>query len=617
MLSTDIMSKKDQESTRTEPLVVGTATDTPDIDNKSTDASFETSQAATSANIAAMEQVAEDSDEPAHDVVEPRVKGKPGLPVVAWARQHPRKVLLAVGATLLVAGVAVWFTDARYAVQNAFGSAQVNITVVDSKTSQPIPDVKILLADASYTTDAKGTLSVQKVAFGKQTIKASKSAYAESSKMFVVDSSAQSVRLSLHPTGTPLTFMIMNYVTGRPVSGAKVSFGDSSALADAKGAVAMTIPPQTSNDVTLKLVASGYNDASLKVTLGKTGAASVSMVPAGKLYFLSKASGTIDIVKTDLDGTNRKVVLAGTGKELDQSTVLLATRDWKYLMLRARRDSANEALYIVDTHDDSTTLVDKASTDISPTGWVDHKFIYSATNDSVAYTAAGRSLIKSYNADASKLTTVDQNQAMPEAGAVQSFSSLSIVGDGYLYGRNWGYAASGRQTEIVLVDAQGTKKVLKTYASEEVSSVYIAVTAPEAAYIGLLANTGEPKVVEYSAGRIKDTTAISFNDVVTTVFPTKVVSPSDKLTYWAEDRDGKKTLLAGDQSGQSGKVTLNQGEYAVYGWYGDDYVLLSKDGSQLYIAPAHVDGQLKPIKLSDYHKPTYNLRGYGYGYGGY
>ena len=49
------------------------------------------------------------------------------------------------------------------------------------------------------------------------------------------------------------------------------------------------------------------------------------------------------------------------------------------------------------------------------------------------------------------------------------------------------------------------------------------------------------------------------------------------------------------------------GQYEAYGWFGDDYVLYSKDGSELYVAAAgaQLDGT---NKVADY----FSQRGPGY-----
>ena len=62
--------------------------------------------------------------------------------------------------------------------------------------------------------------------------------------------------------------------------------------------------------------ASGYNNATLNVPVGSTAVANVSLVPTGKDVYVSNASGTYDVYESDLNGQNKKLLLAGTGNEL-------------------------------------------------------------------------------------------------------------------------------------------------------------------------------------------------------------------------------------------------------------------------------------------------------------
>src|SRR6185437_11523818 len=99
---------------------------------------------------------------------------------------------------------------------------------------------------------------------------------------------------------------------------------------DADGQATIVVPASVTQPVSLK--ADGYLDttATLQVTNPAADANTFSLVPSGRLYFLSNLSGKLDVVSTNLDGSDRKTVLAGTGSEDKNNTVLLAARDWQY-----------------------------------------------------------------------------------------------------------------------------------------------------------------------------------------------------------------------------------------------------------------------------------------------
>jgi hypothetical protein len=77
-------------------------------------------------------------------------------------------------------------------------------------------------------------------------------------------------------------------------------------------------------------------------------------------------------------------------------------------------------------------------------------------------------------------------------------------------------------------------------------------------------------------------------------------------------------LFVGDKNGENGTAIASLSDYSTYGWFSDDYLLLSKGGSELYIVPANrpISSSNQPIKITNYFKPGINYPGYGYGYGG-
>lgn len=114
---------------------------------------------------------------------------------------------------------------------------------------------------------------------------------------------------------------------------------------------------------------------------------------------------------------------------------------------------------------------------------------------------------------------------------------------------------------------------------------------------------------------MSETKAIDDTTFYASVYPTYLVSPSGKSTLWSESRDGKTVVFTGGSGGENGREILVSEDYKPYGWFSDDYILVSKNGSQLYIMAA--DGSTKqPLKITDYHRPDYSYPGYGYGYGG-
>ena len=140
-------------------------------------------------------------------------------------------------------------------------------------------------------------------------------------------------------------------------------------------------------------------------------------------------------------------------------------------------------------------------------------------------------------------------------------------------------------------------------------------------YLELVKNNDydNPSYFKYLDGKAEassDVTSGKFRSA----FPTYLVSPSGSKTFWYDERNGKNTLFIGDKYGNKAEKIADRSVYRPYGWFGssDQYVLVSKDGSELYVAAIDKlsDEKYTPLKISNYHKPRVDYFGYGYGYGG-
>ncbi len=530
----------------------------------------------------------------------------------AWTLSHKwQSALIAAGVLLVLGGGVVVATDLRFAVMNLFGKSTVEVVVTDGKSSQPIPQASVSLAGVNVQSDDKGKATLKNVAFGRATLKVTKSAYSDSTQSVLVSSGKSKLTATLHPVGAKVVLSVTNTISGKPIGLAKATVGQSDAVADGTGTINLVVPPQDQKLIKVTLSADGYNTKSFDIALdGKQ--AKVTLTPAGKIYFLSKRTGTINVMKANLDGTDSKVVVTGTGKESETGTVLLASRDWKYLALLSRREGENEKVYLVDTADESLKVVDEGKANFRVIGWSGHSLVYTVYRPDVEYGQPKQSSIKAYNADSSKIVTIDDTRA--DMGNPQQFGDVYIVKDGMVFARNW--SGAGKFTDLVYANNSGTLKVVKEFPSDQHPLINLRVAAPDRIYGVTSPNYPLKSIVfEYEAGKVVDSDETS-DEIYGAIYPTKLLSANDSKTLWSEPRDGKITVIIGDEKGENGKEVLRLDDYSAYGWFSNEYVLLSKGGSELYVLPADAGTTQKPLKLTDYHKPTVDFRGYGYGYGG-
>jgi hypothetical protein len=554
-----------------------------------------------------------------------------------WIKTH-KKVSIPV-AVLVVLAVLAAVPYTRYVLAGTVVRKNFSVLVTDSQTHKPVTSAQITLEGKTAATNNKGIATV-KANVGHATLEVSKKYYTSASKAVLVPIGKQKTdeQISLAATGRQVPVIINNKLTGKPVANITLATQDTEAKSDAKGELTLVLPAgKDSVDATLK--GEGYNG--LKVTVKVTQAADPAnifqIVPSGKLYFLSNQSGTIDVVKADLDGANRKTVLAGTGKEDKYATTLVASADWKYLALLSSREGVTR-LYLINTADDSHITMDEgAGGNFGTIGWAGHYFVYTLTHPDQQQWQPGRQAIKSYDADNSKDSTIDQTAAGGNGNPYYFYESLggAYVLDGkVVYTKNVvGSSANdvnGHQASLNVAEPDGSdKSAVKSWGftspfAQYYGTVNINVTAilSGANTLSIASNTNpqskdpDTNMYLYQNGKITAVPGKTSDDLSKIAFSDRyIISPSGSKAVWTEVRDGKSTVFIGDSSGAGGKqVPLPSGDndyYGVVGWYSDKYLLLTK-GSEWDIVPVSGGTPVKVTGISGliYYGITFGYFGY-------
>ncbi len=518
----------------------------------------------------------------------------------------------------------------RYDLLGIFIKEPVKVTVLDSITSTPVSNAEVTIAGANAKTNGDGRAQL-KVSLGKHILQINKQYYKSLSQSYFVGfkSMAQSKIITLTATGRLVPITVINRISGQPVANAQIKLKGTTAKTNAKGRASIALPT-TANSYTGTVTLDGYNSASITVLVTDqvVKANNFQLTPSGQIFFLSNLSGAIDVVKTNLDGSGRKTVLAGTSHEDSSNTVLLASRDWHYLVLKANRDGSSQpALYLIDANGDKVTEFDKGSSNITLVGWYDHNFIYDEVRSGQSYWQTGREALKSYNADNLQLNQLDQDQAEGSASsyAYQGFANFYITNGYVVYSTFWNtftsdgsvYNTSNKSDSIRAAQANGQgEKDYQTFPAANTSYIQAQAYSPQAIYFSVYnSNTGASTYYSYSNQSVQS--ANINNGAFVASYPTYIVSPSSKQTFWTELLDGQNAFFVGDSSANFKKQIASLSSYSPYGWFSNDYVLVSKNSSQLYVMPASgLSSGQQPLKVTDYFKSAQNFSGYGYGYGG-
>lgn len=533
-----------------------------------------------------------------------------------WRRKKWTLPLTLLALVTLLAGIPA----TRYALAAYVVSQPVTVAVTDSVTKKPISSTDVVLEGKVYKTDKDGRVAIKDVKVGDHELKVSKRYYKdEVRQIFVPISKGVNIAVNLVATGRQVPVVVVNKVSGKPLENVTLASVGTEVKTDKEGKAVIVLPADKA-DLPIKLSNGGFNELEtrVKVTDQSVKENTFALTPSGKVYFLSRQSGKVDLVKTDLDGGNRQTVLQGTGKEEDRGTVLLASRDWKYLALLSRRDSGLAKLYLIETATDKMTEIDSGDASFALVGWDEHTFVYQVIRNKPLYHEANKYAFKSFNADKKQLLTIDQNTSSSNSGVsvYQSFGSGYLVDHKLVYTVGW-YSTFGTPNgqahtlRVALIDSAG-KKDVRSWQTDLFLPNAVRPYEPNSLYLSLwqLSNSKE-LFYEYEDGAVKE--ADIDNNKFYSDYPTYLASPDAKRTFWNEQRDGRQTFFVGDDHGENGKEVAKVDDGQVFGWYGDGYVLLSKKSSELYIMP--VEGGT-PLKVADYHKPQLTYRGYGGGYGG-
>ncbi|MGH7240680.1 MAG: TolB family protein, partial [Candidatus Saccharimonadales bacterium] len=333
----------------------------------------------------------------------------PRLKKLARAYWTKKKWTIPVSIIVLLALLlGVPFT--RYPILGLALKKDVPVTVMDSATGQPVTAAMVTADGKTVETDNHGQ-AVLKLKVGKHSVKISKKYYKDyDSSVFVGIMGNPMLNVAPIATGRQVPITVTDYISGKPLEDAVITASGSSAKTDKNGAATLVLPAK-GTDAKATITLSGYNDTPVSVLITSRVATTnkFTITPTGKLYFLSNQSGNINVVKTNLDGKNRKTILAGTGKEDAYSTSLLASRDWKYLALLSKRDG-NQGIYLIDTSDDKVTNIDggNANATFTLVGWGGDTFVYETQRSNVSSWQSGAQVLKSYDAAGGKLYTLDQ-----------------------------------------------------------------------------------------------------------------------------------------------------------------------------------------------------------------
>ena len=492
----------------------------------------------------------------------------------------------------------------RYYILGSFLKNHYQLSVIDSTTNTPVSGAVVRINTTSLTTNAAGQVTFD-IGLGKHSYQISKQYYQTSSgSIFVGLSKPGTSRVSLKATGRQVPIVVLDKLSGKPIAGVQISVLNTNAKTNASGQASIVLPT-SSSDYLATITDIGYNSVTTRIIVSTNPRANtINLVATGSIYFLSNSSSSINVIKANLDGSDPVVELAGTGSEQSNSTFLLPSPDWKYLVLEAQRSGSQPELYVINTATDQLNEFDSSADTFKLIGWSGDQFIYDQTNTADPTSTAGRQQLKSYNAATQQLNVLDQDQTQGDTTnfAYQSLQNYELLPTAIIYTTQWNVSGSfdlsSSSNTIRGVAPNGlNKKDYYSFPAANTGVVAVARYQPQSLYFSAVNTTSnQTSYYTYTNGAVTTNTGLTASSFAQ-AYPTYYLSPSAEQTLWSQTNNGLISSYLGDQNGQNQKVISLPAGYSSYGWFDNVYILLSKAG-QLYISPA--TGSSSPILIGSY-----------------
>lgn len=265
---------------------------------------------------------AEDADEllAAQDAAaahaEGKVKPKGGNIFQRWWRNKPARyitLLILLGGIVAVLAI----PSTRYWLMNALGiRVTSSFTVVDDATKQPLKNVDATLQDKTVQTNSDGVAHFTELKQGKTQLHIAQPGFTSISKQVTLGWGSNPLgTFGLQAVGVQFTVLVRDFLTARGIEGAEVANGQATARSDKDGKAVLTLEGSAGTaDVPITVSKDGYR--SQQATIPHSAHTfDVNLITSRQAVYVGRQNGTYDVFKSDIDGQNKQLLLAGTGSE--------------------------------------------------------------------------------------------------------------------------------------------------------------------------------------------------------------------------------------------------------------------------------------------------------------
>lgn len=502
-----------------------------------------------------------------------------------WGNPKYRKLSLA-GFGILLA-ILLGLPPTRYFMLNTVGvRASASLTVLDESTTQPLKNVTVAIGNNTAKTDQEGKVKLSRLKLGPTQLKVEKRAFAVESRQVTIGLGSNPLgEESLTPTGSQYVFKVTDFLSGKPVAKAEAVSGEASALSDEEGKIVLTV--EDSEQEELKVIITGelYRNEELTLGIEDRSEQKLELVPGRKQIFVSKRSGKYDLYKIDVDGKNEEVLMAGSGKERDNMTVVAHPSEEIVAFVSTREGVRNSdgyllsQLYIIDVKTAKPTLV-TSSEQIQVVGWVESRLVYVKEAEGTSGSNPKRNRLLSYDYESGD---------SDELASTNYFNDVLIAGSTVYYAQSSAYQPAGSYGLFrINADGSGRQAILNKEAWNVFRTEYdkLSISVPDGDWY------------EYRLG--SSTASKASGPPAALRSKLYLDNEEDSFSLWVEERDGKGALLAYDVNVKTDKVVHSQnGLGTPLRWLSNKHVVFRiKSGQETADYVINIEGG-EPRKIKD------------------
>ncbi len=465
-----------------------------------------------------------------------------------WNTKKLRYSLFGVLVVAVVALLTIPVT--RYGIFNlAHFRVSSSLVVHDDKTTLPLKNVEVRLAGKTLKTDRDGKVQFTGLKQGKTTLEIKKQGYATKSQDRTLGWGSNPLGdISIQATGTRFSFKVLDWLSGQPVNNAEASAGENTALSNDKGEIELVVEPTEATTLSVTIKATGYTDQQQTVQTTSKDVKEVKLVLSTPEYFVSKRSGTYDVYQVNIDGSNEKQLLIGTGRERDDMQLVTDTNNEYAALASSRENVRNKDGYLLTT----LTLLDfkngkdpvkiDSGEDMRILGWLDGKVVYTKTVAGTSGSNPNRTKLVAYSASDGK---------SKELASSNYFSEASIYSD-FIYYAPANYYNEVPEPYLFRMKADAT---YKSIVLKKNGSYFVERYGYDKLFISTY-QAGKTELYNYAFG---DASATKITEEPKGHADRQYIdSPDAKRAAWTDVRDGKGNLIIYDKSKKEDKILLTK-----------------------------------------------------------